>query len=374
MDEAFEFLPMPVFRLADETIPWANEAFKARFPKYNEGVPIRDVLGPVAAYKLEGAAYESSISISCKLRTGRVLIQGFSANGQIFFCLRDPSTPSPDSYAQMAGLANTMREPLASLQLAFERLMLGEFEDQPALAENVMQNFYRLIRLCNNASALAELHQPHRPTDFSDVNVTALCRNILENVRPYLEACEMEIWLDGGQKDIITATNSALLERALYNLIANATIAQTTATGRSASPGGLIRLSLDADRKQVRLSVEDNGPAFDSLALADAWSVLRPPNTAADGPESANPLPRVALGLPLVHTIATELDGQLIIDSREQGAYVTISLPRRVSGRLKSTSPLDYLSGFPLAKLELSVIPVSGAGLYWSPRVQKTRG
>ena len=360
----FMSLPLPVFQVEHDCITWVNASFRNRFPFFKEGMLLKDVLGPFAAENMKMIAKEAGTNFTTMLPDGPSLVCSFQAENEVLFCLRELTVTPPNAYEQLGAMANEMREPLAALQLAFERLThrWREFDDRKDLfqLESVMQNFFRLVRLCNNASSLADMHLKHKQPEMLSVDIAELCRSVVEQAQPYVASCDMDLLLEGAEKRILINTNKALLERVLYNLISNAVIAQTLGLGNTASPGGLVRLSLAVTDKHVKLTLSDNGPGFSDAALSEAYSML----AAVDEVPVLSPPSRVTFGLPLVKAIAELLGGQFFIGNGASGAAATLFLPRNAKEKLKSYSPLDYTSGFSAAKLELSDIPVGHAGLY----------
>ena len=221
-----------------------------------------------------------------------------------------------------ADVAHELRNPITSIRSALETLeLVSDPAARTRLTAILNQDIGRLDRLItdiSNASRLdAELSRdPPRRLDLA-----ALAAEIVNTYALTTKAGAPTVRLaagDPGERAWVMGREGPLGQVA-RNLIDNA---------RSFSPaGGEVRVSVDRDRRQVVLAVEDDGPGIppDNLDTVFERFYTSRPRGAAFGGNSG-------LGLAIARQIAEAHGGVIRAENREDakgvaGARFVVTLP-----------------------------------------------
>ena len=193
------------------------------------------------------------------------------------------------------GLAHEIRNPLngARLHTAYlERALVGsavEILDAVQVVKNEIQRLARLV------DEFLDFAQP-RPLILSPVDVRALIKRVVDG--------NERIGADLPRTDLVFPGDSARLEHALKNLVANALEAGAEE----------VVVRVRREPRFVRFEVEDNGPGFEIGApVFNAFYT-----TKSDG---------TGLGLAIAHRIVTDHQGTIDADSRPGNTRFRIKLP-----------------------------------------------
>lgn len=217
-----------------------------------------------------------------------------------------------EQYVQ--SLTHEMKSPLAAIRGAAELLQepLPEAERQ-RFAANIVQQEHRLTETIDQLLRLAEVEQHGWLQRRTDVDLVALCRSLIEDAAPRLQAAglRLECTLP------VTAQvqgDPFLLRQALSNLLDNAMAFSPVA--------GCIQVAVQLHANGWMLQVRDQGPGVPDYALERVferfYSLARP----ASGQRSSG------LGLPFVAEVARLHGGQAQLRNRpEGGAEASLLLP-----------------------------------------------
>jgi signal transduction histidine kinase len=209
-----------------------------------------------------------------------------------------------------AAVGHDIRNPLGVIESSLFILRRNARHD--AKATKHLDKIARQIAACEQiVTDLLDMARDHPPR-FANTDVMEAMRGAVEEAE-LPEAYRISIEVEDG---LAFQADPGLLRRALVNLIANSV--------RALGPeGGAIDLrgaSLDAD--DIRITVMDDGPGFDSAVLDIAFEPLV--TTRETG---------VGLGLSLVRSIVLRHRGRAHATNRpEGGARVDLDLPRRHTG------------------------------------------
>jgi two-component system CheB/CheR fusion protein len=209
----------------------------------------------------------------------------------------------------MALAAQQLREPLALILNASDNLAPSDASAQ------LSKGIYQLLRCINNMSDTAlyqQLTEP--PTQIRDVD--ALFREICQKSAALVEAAGIHMTYQGLENPIFSAVEPERLERALYNLISNAS--------KFTEAGGTISVSLTRHGSMFVLCVEDTGCGMDAHKLQSAFrQYLRQPGLE-DGRKG------IGLGLALVLAAAAAHEGTVLLQTPPSGGMkVTMTLKIR---------------------------------------------
>lgn len=214
-------------------------------------------------------------------------------------------------------LTHELKSPLSAIRGAAELLQEGMPPQQQArFLANIRHEAERIARIVDRMLELARLENRREKPDMETVDLNAMVRTVAESHEPLLASknVTMEISVpDGSTLD----GNAFLLHQALENLVQNAI---------EFSPiGGLVSVTVAAERDRVAISVTDEGPGIPEYALDrifDRFYSLGRPDT---GKKSTG------LGLNLVAEVAKSHGGTIRVTNRpEGGALAELSLPSSI--------------------------------------------
>ena len=192
--------------------------------------------------------------------------------------------------------------------------------------ESIHRSAEQMARLVDGLLLLARGEGDPLALRRESIDVAALCRTLEEMYAPVCEEASVRFAVESCGESAIVSGETALLLRALGNLIDNALV-QTPAHGWIRLRSGFEEL----DRHAVRLEVEDSGPGIPEEARERIFDrfVRLPGTPRADG---------VGLGLPIARAIVRAHGGELELaarspeDSKEgsrgTGAHFIVRLPR----------------------------------------------
>jgi signal transduction histidine kinase len=205
-----------------------------------------------------------------------------------------------------AELAHELRNPLAGIQVTCANLRREL--DKPEQAERldlIMGELKRMARLLNDVLGQSR-HTPAPPSDFDAV---ALLKELLALVGYQIPA-HIDLQLQA-PPSLPVRLIEAGLRQSVLNLVLNA------AEALGQSPGH-IQVTLEAQQKDLLLTVSDDGPGFTPELLEHSIRAFR--TTRPDG---------TGLGLAVVQRYAQDQGGQLRLANRHpHGAYITLTLPQ----------------------------------------------
>ena len=218
-----------------------------------------------------------------------------------------------------ADVTHELKNPLASLRSAVEGL--GRVKD-PALAEQLLDivrdDVRRLDRLITDISEASRLDAQLSRATFENVDVAVLIQGLLAQRAQRSDPAGIRYEFDGmpGLTAVVLA-EGARLERVFENLLDNA--------ASFSPPGGLVRIGIDRDGRDLLVRVEDEGPGVppeEREAVFRRFQSIRP-SSEAFGQHSG-------LGLAIARTIVEGHGGTIVVTDRddgEAGARFDVRLP-----------------------------------------------
>ena len=233
-------------------------------------------------------------------------------NGEYLFVLDGADTQPQLQAFSLA--AKTLRMPLSGAMLAAERLgnTQDASEDFKKDAAALNQHLYQLLRIVCNMSDAQQYAQPQAPS-LSLRDATALFGEFFEKAGGLVQQAGMTLRYHGPEEPIPCSLDEEKLERALYNLIANAM--------KASQKGGILDVELSRRKNHLILSVRDHGEGLHRELLPTVYSrYLRQP-----GMEDASF--GIGLGMVLIRSAAAAHQGTVLIDQPASGGTrVTLTL------------------------------------------------
>lgn len=268
------------------------------------------------------------------------------------FYLLHPAQPDVISPAQLDGVLRCLRQQLAQLLLTAQ--LMGRDLDHGPGSERLAgmnRSLCQMLRLTEQLDLLRSLDSDTSFFHPITLDFAGLCREVCAAAEGLLEEAELSLVFESPLTSLLVSGDSALLEKLLLGLIANA--------AQAASPGSRLTVSLARRGDRVVLTLAGDGGRDTGRPLAMLLA----------GDASANRIPRPGegsgLGLALAQRIVSLHQGTLMMERRE-GVCVTVALSLCPSSAPLSvrTPRADYAGGFAPALVELADLLPDSAFAY----------
>lgn len=212
-----------------------------------------------------------------------------------------------------ADAAHELRTPLNGLMISTSLTLSHERESEEyrqALASN-LEEFERLKRMVDSLLFIARADNAEAMLTKSNVDIAALCAEVLDFFSAMAEEQGVSTHVDGGG---MIHGDATLLRQAISNVVSNAL--------RNTPAGGTVHITIQESHEACRIDVADTGVGiapehlpklFDRFYRVDA---ARTPTSQDNG---------AGLGLALVKTVV-QLHGGTVAVSSTVGAGTTITL------------------------------------------------
>ncbi|MGE0713347.1 MAG: ATP-binding protein [Planctomycetota bacterium] len=215
-------------------------------------------------------------------------------------------------------VSHELRTPLTALNLQLERLQrpgTGELnEKQRELARRLGVSGGRLAHLIDSLLEYARIESGRLSLERGRVELPALCREVLDQLRPHAEAKGLTLELEAPAGLPPALADRRLLLLVLLNLVGNAI---------KFTERGQVQLGLAACEQGHRVEVADTGPG---IAPEDQERVFEPFLQLAPG--SGRQDSGIGLGLALAREMTRAMGGRLELRSEPgQGSTFAVLLP-----------------------------------------------
>lgn len=220
----------------------------------------------------------------------------------------------------LCGLGQELCGPLAELRTGFDRLLdeapqpiPTEHQRHVATIEELCDD---LLRLTSGYLEYAETARAVTPTRSDNLTLGAIVAELDHKFGEKARGRGLTFETAVNAADARIVADAERCARIFDNLIDNA-IAYTPS-------GGRVRIEAAIDGDSWILSVEDDGPGIP----ADAQAKIFEPFHRLKRDEHSS-IPGEGLGLSICHELATQLQGQIVLQSEaDQGARFTVILPK----------------------------------------------
>lgn len=355
LKQVLELLAQPVFLVQDGSVVWCNGAARGLL---TEGFPVVSLLeNDAMLYELwsrEGALHLPVILGGAEYDASVIAVQ----TGDLFIAARRPKEVNATAFA-VERASVSLRRPLHAMLNAanalFEHLEETHTEPIPAAAE-LNQALYRLVRLCGQMSDGAQLLLHRKEARREPTNIGCFLTEFVSAARPLTESVGVQLLFTPPIKPLRGDIDCPLLERALYNLIANAL---------AHSPSGsTITLSAQKQDRLLLLQVSDNGTGVAQGVMSTLFERF----SASEFGASTQ---GIGLGLPIVREIARMHGGTIAVSANPNGGTcvtLTVSLEPAVLSLRSRMVRYDNYGDLNHALVELS--DVLSAEMYDPSEIQ----
>jgi len=204
--------------------------------------------------------------------------------------------------ALSAGLSHEIKNPLnaAALQLTvLERRLKRVPNLPPDIFEPLVIVQSEIRRLSDFLDEFLQFARPREAARAAS-DAAEVARTVVNLLEPQASAAHLKLQLHVDTAAVPLRADTARLQQALVNLVLNA-IQATPA-------GGWIRLSLRAEPPDVVFTVEDSGPGIPEHLREKIFEPFFTTKHSGSG-----------LGLPMVHSVARQHGGSIVVETGEQG-------------------------------------------------------
>jgi two-component system phosphate regulon sensor histidine kinase PhoR len=216
----------------------------------------------------------------------------------------------------VANVSHELRTPLTAIRGFAETLRGSELsvEQRRQYLDVILRHADRLTALIEDLLELSRIEGGTRSLALEAVDVGALAKALLQDLKPRLDAGRLVADVKAGPAPAALADRRAL-EQVLLNLLDNAI--------KYSEPGGRIEIALTGAPDGVRIDVSDTGigiPAADRARIFERFYRVEKARSRDLG--------GTGLGLAIVKHLVQALDGEVFVASREgKGTTFTLRLP-----------------------------------------------
>jgi two-component system phosphate regulon sensor histidine kinase PhoR len=217
----------------------------------------------------------------------------------------------------VANVSHELRTPLTAIRGFAETLRSSEVpvEQRRQYLDVILRHADRLTALIEDLLELSRIEGGTRDLALEPVDIGALARSLLQDLKPRLEAGRMTAVVQAGPAPAAALTDRRALEQVLLNLLDNAI--------KYSEPGGRIEITLTGSPDGVRIDVSDTGMGIPEADRARIFERFYRVEKAR-----SRDLGGTGLGLSIVKHLVQALDGEVFVASREgKGTTFTLRLP-----------------------------------------------
>ena len=221
----------------------------------------------------------------------------------------------------VANASHELRTPLATIRAAAEALTDVGGSDPRAVAKVaaiLQRHITRLEQMTNDLLNLHLAEVPGAGPNLTDISLASLAARVREDHAGPARSRQIELDVSTDSEDFVFASDAALLQLIVDNLLDNAL--------KFTPAGGKVTAALTGDSDNVTLEVTDTGcgiaPEMQDRVFERFFQAResRSGDTADRG---------TGLGLAIVKHATDRLGGEVTLESRpNEGTTVTVTLPR----------------------------------------------
>ncbi|MEO8566987.1 MAG: ATP-binding protein [Betaproteobacteria bacterium] len=218
----------------------------------------------------------------------------------------------------LAMLAHELRNPLAPIHHALQiiKLMDGGGEALKSASEMMERQVDQMTRLVDDLLDMSRISRGKIELRKGPVDLVSVVNQAIEAVRPSIASMSQKLTVALPAQAVHVDGDAARLAQVVGNLLNNA----CKFTGK----GGRIRLTVERDRDQAVIRVQDNGIGIATDQLSRIFEMFTQVDTSIERAQSG-----LGLGLPLVKTLIELHGGTVEAQSAglDQGSEFTVRVP-----------------------------------------------
>jgi signal transduction histidine kinase/DNA-binding response OmpR family regulator len=218
----------------------------------------------------------------------------------------------------LATLSHELRTPLSAI-LGWSHLVRAGKLDEPQMSrafETIERNARSQSQLIDDLLDVSRIITGKLQIERRPVALSAVIENVIEGVRPALEAKNIQLETRLGTDNCFVSGDSNRLQQVFWNLLSNAI--------KFTPEKGIVRVEADQSETLVRISVSDSGVGISAEFLPHIFDRFR----QADG-STTRVHGGLGLGLSIVKHLVQLHDGGVTVQSagKDLGATFIVTLP-----------------------------------------------
>ncbi len=267
------------------------------------------------------------------------------------FCM-EQDAPSRELQA-MALAARELREPLASVMLAMERLFPSAYPSASPTTRNQMaqinRRLFQMLRIIGNMSD-ANRYVSDTGSHQEVREICGILAESFDRAAVLVEKAGAVLQYSGLPEPVYGLVDAEKIERAVFNMLSNAV--------KFTPQGGVIHAKLTRRGNKLYLSVTDNGPGIDESLRGCVFTRYTRDAEIEDGRFG------IGLGMVLIRTAAALHGGAVLVDHPNgAGTRITMTIAIRPGDGRQLHAPtlqVDYAGERDHGLIEFSdVLPPS---------------
>lgn len=335
--ELLRIIDQPAFAVSDGTILLANDAALQRQVALGAQVDAILHTGKEAYYTFTDGRLHLRLNIE-----GSIWDASVTKMMDVDLFLMERSVSEQDLQI-MALAAMQLRSPLSELMALTDQLFPDGAIKDPVLSAKLNRSLLSMQRLVGNM-ADAPRYSNSKNYTMQTRNVNAYIQEIMEKSQLLLEKAGYKLIYTAPEEEIFALISTERLERAIYNLLSNAT--------KFSPVGSVITGRLEKCGEMLMLTVTDEGNGLPDDGCGNIFTrYLREPAIEDS---------RTGMGLGMLYVCAAaSAHGGTVLLRQPEGkglsVTMTLSIKNNQPGTLRSdVFPIDYSGGQDHALLELS--------------------
>jgi len=238
-----------------------------------------------------------------------------------------------EDFDYISTVNEAIRTPLATLfSAASIMLPIIENAGNETLSRSlamICRNYFKLLRLSNNIAGFYEIKMRSTRLDFKNVDLLALCSNLVNTVSLLTRERGVRIWFKTTLNCADLKADFDKIEYVLLNLLSNS----LNHTGI----GDDITISVSSSGDFYIVTVSDTGTGVPASIMPTVFEPHIRQKSLSDTE------PGLGMGLAYSRHIVSVHGGSMVLESREgQGTTVRFTLPKTKDGAMLADSPVRY--------------------------------
>ena len=222
----------------------------------------------------------------------------------------------------LATLAHELRNPLAPVRAGLEILKIATDTDQARTARDMMERqLGQMVRLVDDLMDVSRVSRGQMELKLEQTTIRTVVEMAIETSFPLIKAAGHELSVLLPEQPLHLRADVTRLAQLLSNLINNA--------AKYTPDGGRIRLSAQAEGREIILRVTDSGVGIPGEMLTKVFDLFTQVGRSLDRSQGG-----LGIGLSLVRRLAEMHGGSVAAESAGpgQGSTFTVRLPLEVEG------------------------------------------
>lgn len=341
--QVLELINQPAFLAKDDTIVWCNAVARSLLL---DGAVLSFLMGKSSMlYDLWSREGTLKIPLTIAGKSYEASVQA-TPEGNLFIASRKASELNPTANT-VVNVSAALRKPLHNMMNAaselFDVLESQGNEHLSNASSRLNQSIYQFLRLCGQMSDGGRLLLHRKALHRQPTDLNTFFANFVRQAEPLVSSTGVTLAFEPLSVPVRGDVDTALLERALYNLISNSL--------NYTPKEGTITLSLKKQQRMLLVTLKDDGEGISPDVLSTLFERFTE-HGIGDSRWG------IGLGLPMAREISQLHEGDLSVSPNPEGkgTCVTFSLslePAPLDLRSRSVS-YDYASGLHHGLVELS--------------------